>query len=114
MRRGALIALWCVVGRWARADLPTLPDGLYAQFTVPEGTIVCQLDYTRAPMTCANFVGLAEGTLGPSPRKPYFDGLTFHRVVPGFCVIQGGEVLSWAPETWRPGVHLPRRVFTRA
>jgi cyclophilin family peptidyl-prolyl cis-trans isomerase len=42
------------------------------------------------PLTVASFVGLAEGSLGPAPRKPYFDGLTFHRVVPGF-VVQGGD-----------------------
>ncbi|HYD84011.1 MAG TPA: peptidylprolyl isomerase, partial [Opitutus sp.] len=40
-----------------------------------------------------NFVGLAEGTLGPTPRQPFFNGLAFHRVVPGF-VIQGGDPLG--------------------
>jgi cyclophilin family peptidyl-prolyl cis-trans isomerase len=56
----------------------------------PRGVIVCELEFARAPMTVASFVGLAEGTLGPAPRKPFFNGLTFHRVVPGF-VVQGGD-----------------------
>jgi cyclophilin family peptidyl-prolyl cis-trans isomerase len=46
-----------------------------------KGTIVADLDPQLAPNTVNNFVGLA--------RKGYYDGLTFHRVVPGF-VIQGG------------------------
>jgi len=37
-----------------------------------------------------SFTGLAEGQLGPEPRRPFFDGLTFHRVVPDF-VVQGGD-----------------------
>ena len=49
----------------------------------------------HAPKTVANFVGLAKGTLdykddaGRTSPTPYYDGLTFHRVIPGF-MIQGG------------------------
>ena len=45
------------------------------------GEIVMDLDPQLAPKTVNNFVGLA--------RQGYYDGLTFHRVVPDF-VIQGG------------------------
>jgi cyclophilin family peptidyl-prolyl cis-trans isomerase len=46
-----------------------------------KGDIVMDLDPSIAPNTVNNFVGLA--------RQGYYDGLTFHRVEPGF-VIQGG------------------------
>jgi cyclophilin family peptidyl-prolyl cis-trans isomerase len=46
-----------------------------------KGTIVLELDPKLAPNTVNNFVALA--------RQGYYDGLTFHRVVPEF-VIQGG------------------------
>jgi cyclophilin family peptidyl-prolyl cis-trans isomerase len=67
-----------------------LADGLYAQFTTPRGTMVAELFYTQAPMMCANFTGLAEGTLAPQNGRPFYAGLTFYRVVPGF-VIQSGN-----------------------
>jgi cyclophilin family peptidyl-prolyl cis-trans isomerase len=67
-----------------------LADGLYAEITTPRGVLLCELYFQKTPLTVASFVGLAEGNLGPTPRKPYFDGLTFHRVVPGF-VVQGGD-----------------------
>lgn len=60
------------------------------------GTIWITLFASKAPRTVANFVGLAEGTLdfkdpssGDDVTRPYYDGLTFHRVIPGF-MIQGG------------------------
>ena len=46
------------------------------------GKIVIALDPRRAPLTVNNFVFLA--------RKRFYDGLTFHRAVPGF-IIQGGD-----------------------
>lgn len=45
------------------------------------GDMVLDLDPELAPKTVNNFISLA--------RDGYYDGLTFHRVVPGF-VIQGG------------------------
>ena len=57
-------------------------DKIYrATITTDRGTIVMDLDPQLAPTTVNNFVGLA--------RQGYYDGLTFHRVVPEF-VIQGG------------------------
>jgi cyclophilin family peptidyl-prolyl cis-trans isomerase len=75
-----------------RAAQPSagLKDGLYAQIGTPHGTVTCELFYQKTPLTVASFVGLAEGKLGPAPRKPFFDALTFHRVVPDF-VVQGGD-----------------------
>ena len=46
------------------------------------GTITVELDQSAAPITCANFVELAE--------SGFYNGLTFHRIEPGF-VIQGGD-----------------------
>jgi peptidyl-prolyl cis-trans isomerase B (cyclophilin B) len=46
------------------------------------GQLEIELDAQRAPKTVASFVALA--------RSGYFDGLTFHRIVPGF-VVQGGD-----------------------
>jgi peptidyl-prolyl cis-trans isomerase A (cyclophilin A) len=68
-------------------------EGIYAVFNTTKGIIVCQLEYKLTPMTVANFVGLAEGKNFKVDNvvisKPYFDGLTFHRVIKDF-MIQGG------------------------
>jgi peptidyl-prolyl cis-trans isomerase A (cyclophilin A) len=65
------------------------------------GAIHCELLADKAPMTVANFIGLATGKLAwKNPKTgnvekgvPFFDGLTFHRVIPGF-MIQGGDPLG--------------------
>ena len=88
-----------------RAGLkPDLPDGLYAQFATVHGTITAHLLADKVPMTVTNFVGLAEGTLGPKKEKPYYTGLKWYRVVPGF-VIQSGN--PHQPEEGDAGYSFP-------
>jgi cyclophilin family peptidyl-prolyl cis-trans isomerase len=77
-------------GMAAEAQPHGLPDGLYTEITTERGVVVCELFYQKTPMTVANHVGLAEGTLGSQPRKPLYEGVKWHRVVPGF-VVQGGD-----------------------
>jgi len=65
-------------------------DGIFAIMETSRGDIVLQLYYRQTPLTVTNFVGLAEGTLDAAAGKPFYDGLTFHRVIADF-MIQGGD-----------------------
>ncbi|WP_142783747.1 peptidylprolyl isomerase [Changchengzhania lutea] len=77
-----------------KAQYPDLKDGLYAEFVTNNGTMVAELAYKKAPVTVANFVSLAEGTNtlvdDKYKKKPFYNGLIFHRVMDGF-MIQGGD-----------------------
>ncbi|MBR0101696.1 MAG: peptidylprolyl isomerase, partial [Treponema sp.] len=65
-------------------------DGIFAIMKTTSGSIVLELFYKETPLTVTNFVGLAEGTLDAAKGKPFYDGLTFHRVIADF-MIQGGD-----------------------
>ncbi len=74
--------------------------GMYAVFETNQGKIVAQLFPDKTPKTVENFVGLAEATkpykdpnLGEMVKKKFYDGLTFHRVIPGF-MMQGGDPMG--------------------
>ena len=60
------------------------------------GDITIELLMDAAPKTAENFIGLALGTkdwkepaTGEMVTRPFYDGLTFHRIIPNF-MIQGG------------------------
>lgn len=71
--------------------------GLVADIVTDRGTIGCKLFDDKAPVTVANFVGLARGLQpfrdpmsGSWVKRPAYDGTTFHRIIKGF-MIQGGD-----------------------
>lgn len=73
---------------------------MIAIFETNKGTFKVQLFPDKAPKTVENFVGLAEGTkewtdpkTGEKVKKPFYDGLKFHRVIPNF-MLQGGDPLG--------------------
>ncbi len=115
MRYLQMVALFLVLapgGMLIAGD--KLPDGLYAEFTTPRGVIVAELYYQKVPMTCASFVGLAEGSLAPKEGKPFYTGLTWYRVVPGFVIQSGNPNLKDTgdesiphkfPDEFVPGLH---------
>lgn len=70
--------------------------GIQAVFDTSMGTFVCELYDKLTPVTVANFVELVEGRKewatpkGELFKKPFYDGVTFHRVIKGFT-IQAGD-----------------------
>jgi peptidyl-prolyl cis-trans isomerase A (cyclophilin A) len=103
------------------ADLPDAPGTSIKTEPVPTGPAVvidttmgrltCKTFDKQAPNTVANFIGLAEGTkdwtLAEGNKKEhgkrFYDGLTFHRVIPGF-MIQGGDPVG--DGTGDPGFYI--------
>lgn len=69
---------------------------MIATFDTNRGTFKVKLFNDKAPKTVENFVGLATGTKewtdpknGEKVKRPFYDGLVFHRVIKDF-MIQGG------------------------
>ena len=74
--------------------------GLYWTMQTEMGAISCKLFEKEAPVTVGKMVGLAIGKISyvdsrtkQTVHKKFFDGLTFHRVIPNF-MIQGGDPLG--------------------
>ena len=74
-----------------------------AVVTTSEGEFTIELDQQRAPLATNNFVFLA--------RNGFYNGLTFHRVVPGF-IVQGGD--PKANGTGGPGYTIPDEISANA
>jgi peptidyl-prolyl cis-trans isomerase B (cyclophilin B) len=79
-------------------------------FETDKGEIVAELFEADAPNTVASFTGLVSGTkewteprTGKKVTRPFYDGLTFHRVIPNF-MIQGGCPLGTG--TGNPGFRI--------
>ncbi len=85
----------------AGTEKPDREPGLYMTFETNLGSVHCKLYEEFAPATVKTIVGLASGKLSyVDPRtkqkvagKRFYDGLTFHRVIPQF-MIQGGDPLG--------------------
>ncbi len=97
----------------AAQDQPRRPDGLYAEIRTSKGMIVARLEADLTPLTVANFVGLAEGTISNAAfdaGRPFYDGSTFHRVEAGH-VIQTG--IPHSDRARNPGYTFPNEIHAR-
>ncbi|MGH8011054.1 MAG: peptidylprolyl isomerase [Candidatus Binataceae bacterium] len=83
----------------AKDGLPVRNTGHYATLDTDKGTIVIELYPKVAPKTVANFEKLS--------KDGFYNGLTFHRVEPGF-VVQGGDPKGNG--TGGPGYDLPAEI----
>lgn len=109
-----LVASGCLLGSAAAQ--------IYADFQTSLGNFSCELSHQATPRTVANFIGLAEGSRAwvderngqvstTRPARPFYDGLTFHRVVndaPAFAIAQAGS--RTADGTDGPGYTFPDEI----
>jgi cyclophilin family peptidyl-prolyl cis-trans isomerase len=99
LRRSFLILLAAAAGAMAQTAEAELPDppGTYAVIETSMGRMVALLYDDLAPVTVKHFIDLVQGTTetkdkkGNKVKRPYYDGLTFHRIIKGF-MIQTGDV----------------------
>src|SRR5512144_489683 len=92
-----IAVMLCAAAAFAGQQKKARKPGLYATFETTMGTFVCELYEKQAPTAVANFVGLAQGTKewlttkGDFVKRPFYNGLTFHRVIKKF-MIQAGDI----------------------
>lgn len=104
-------------GEWTLEDaVKGLPEkgSLVATIDTDFGKIDCKLLEDKAPITVANFVGLARGIrpwkdpTGEWIKKPAYDGTVFHRIIRGF-MIQGGDAKGNG--SGEPGYVVPDEIW---
>ncbi|MEZ4308115.1 MAG: peptidylprolyl isomerase [Polyangiaceae bacterium] len=107
-------------GKWTLEDATKgLPEGdtIIATIETDMGKLECTMYTDKAPITVANFVGLARGIRpwktpeGKWEKKPAYDGTVFHRIIKGF-MIQGGDAKKNG--TGEPGYVIPDEVWEGA
>jgi peptidylprolyl isomerase len=101
MKRAYLIVFTVYIISYQWLTGQSLPDGIYGKFFTGKGEIVVRLEYRKNPMTVANFIGLAEGTIKNAslqPGVPFYNGSVWHRVVPGHVIQGGSPVVDKAPQ----------------
>lgn len=88
---------------------------LVAEIKTAQGTLSCELYDDKAPITVANFVGLARGLrpfkdprTGEWVKRPAYDGTVFHRIIKGF-MIQGGDPTGTG--RGEPGYVIPDEIW---
>jgi len=90
---------------------------LVADIVTSLGKLSCELYDDKAPITVANFIGLARGLRpwkapdGTWVKKPLYDGTIFHRIIKGF-MIQGGDPMGTG--AGEPGYVIPDEVWPGA
>jgi peptidyl-prolyl cis-trans isomerase A (cyclophilin A) len=102
-------------GPAAAAQPEPVPTGPTVVIDTSMGRLTCKTFEKQAPNAVANFIGLAEGTKDWSTDqgatkqhgKRFFDGLSFHRVIPGF-MIQAGDPVG--DGTGDPGFYIPDEI----
>ncbi|HEX9202283.1 MAG TPA: peptidylprolyl isomerase [Acidobacteriaceae bacterium] len=102
-------------GATAAATPAPVPTGPTVVIDTTMGRLTCKTFDKQAPIATANFIGLAEGkkdwtiaaTNAKQHGKRFYDGLSFHRVIPGF-MIQGGDPVG--DGTGDPGYYFDNEV----